>query len=205
MLRDRVPPGALAGRIVFLGVSALGLGDVVATPLGTFLPGAEVHATVADNLLRGDSIRRPEGGTAAELPLVLVAAVGVALASSPSAGGGICRSRSARAPALARRGMAPWRPRLYISPLFPALALAGALGLAALHRLVAERARADQSNRQLRTAREMVLHALTSLTETRDFETGAHLVRTSRYARVLGRLSPPTRGSGASSRRRRST
>ncbi len=32
----------------------------------------------------------------------------------------------------------------------------------------------------------MVLHALTSLTETRDFETGAHLVRTSRYARALG-------------------
>jgi hypothetical protein len=47
-------------------------------------------------------------------------------------------------------------------------------------------ARADQSNRQLRTAREMVLHALTSLTETRDFETGAHLIRTSRYARALG-------------------
>ena len=43
-----------------------------------------------------------------------------------------------------------------------------------------------RATRQLRTAREMVLHALTSLTETRDFETGAHLVRTSRYARVLG-------------------
>jgi cyclic di-GMP phosphodiesterase len=52
--------------------------------------------------------------------------------------------------------------------------------------LIAERTRADQSTRQLRTAREMVLYALTSLTETRDFETGAHLVRTSRYARVLG-------------------
>src|SRR5262249_1936171 len=49
-----------------------------------------------------------------------------------------------------------------------------------------ERARADQSTRQLKTAREMVLHALTALTETRDFETGAHLVRTSRYALVLG-------------------
>jgi putative two-component system response regulator len=32
----------------------------------------------------------------------------------------------------------------------------------------------------------MMLHALTSLTETRDFETGAHLVRTSRYSQVLG-------------------
>src|SRR4029434_1633089 len=78
------------------------------------------------------------------------------------------------------------RSRWYTSPLSPTLALTGALGFAALHRLVAERARADLSNRQLRTAREMILHALTSLTETPDFETGAHLVRCSRYARALG-------------------
>jgi response regulator RpfG family c-di-GMP phosphodiesterase len=74
----------------------------------------------------------------------------------------------------------------YLSPLFPTIALVGAVGVAAVHRLIVERARADQSTRQLRTAREMMLHALTSLTETRDFETGAHLVRTSRYARSLG-------------------
>ena len=71
--------GALAGRIVFVGVSALGLGDTVATPLGTFLPGVEVHATVADNLLLGDFVRRPPGATVMELALVLLAAVGVGL------------------------------------------------------------------------------------------------------------------------------
>ena len=177
----------LRGRIVFVGVSALGLGDRVATPLGTFLPGAEVHATVADNLLRGDFVRRPPGGTVAELALVFGAAVGVVMGvvwlgwrwGLPLAfGSGLLLWLGARW-LLGTRG---W----YLSPLFPTLALVGAVGVAALHRLVAERARADQSNRQLRTAREMVLHALTSLTETRDFETGAHLIRTSRYARVLG-------------------
>ena len=187
VLQDRVPAGALAGRIVFVGVAALGLGDVVATPLGTFLPGAEVHATVADNLLRGDFVRRPPGGTVAELVLVLGVAVGVALSvvglgwrwTLPLAFGVGLLLWFGAGWLLGARG---W----YVSPLFPALALAGALGVAALHRLVAERARADQSNRQLRTAREMVLHALISLTETRDFETGAHLIRTSRYARALG-------------------
>jgi adenylate cyclase len=187
VLQERVPAGALAGRIVFVGVSALGLGDTVATPLGNFLPGAEVHATVADNLVRGDFVRRPPAATALELGLVLVAAVGVALSvvllgwrwTLPLAlGDGVLLWLGAGW-LLGARGS-------YISPLFPTLALVGALGIAALHRLVAERARADQSTRQLRTAREMVLHALTSLTETRDFETGAHLVRTSRYARALG-------------------
>jgi CHASE2 domain-containing sensor protein len=187
VLRERAAPDALRGRIVFVGVSALGLGDMVATPLGSFLPGAEVHATVVDNLLQGDFVRRPAGGTVAELALVLVAAVGVALAvlglgwrwALPLALGGALLLWLGAGWLLGARG---W----YVSPLFPTLALTGALGFAALHRLVAERARADQSNRQLRTAREMILHALTSLTETRDFETGAHLVRCSRYARALG-------------------
>jgi adenylate cyclase len=186
VLDGRVPPRAVDGRVVFLGVSALGLGDRVATPLGTFLTGVEVHATVADNLLAQDFVRRPPGALALELALVLVAAAGVALGVGalgwawnlpPALGSGVALWLVAGW-ALAARG---W----FVSPLFPTLSLVGALGVAALHRLVAEHARADQSTRQLRTAREMMLHALTSLTETRDFETGAHLIRTSRYARAL--------------------
>jgi adenylate cyclase len=187
VLDGRVPLRALDGRIVFVGVSALGLGDLVTTPLGTFLTGVEVHATVADNFLAGDLVRRPPGAPALELGLVLLAAVLVALGvwalglawTLPLALLGGLALWLGAGWALAARG---W----FVSPLFPTLALAGALGVAALHRLVAERARADQSDRQLRTAREMMLHALTSLTETRDFETGAHLVRTSRYTRSLG-------------------
>jgi adenylate cyclase len=187
VLEGGVPSGLLDGRIVFVGVSAIGLGDLVATPLGTFLTGIEVHATVADNLMRGDSIRRPAGATAAELGLVLIAAVAVAI-------GVLTLGWAWNLPLALLGGLALWLGAgwllgargLYVSPLFPTLALAGALGLAALHRLVVERRRADQSTRQLRTAREMILHALTSLTETRDFETGAHLVRTSRYAQVMG-------------------
>jgi adenylate cyclase len=186
VLQDRVPGGAMEGRLVFVGVSAIGLGDEVATPLGGVLTGIEVHATVADNLLRGDFVRRPPGAPAAELTLVLGAALGVALAvaglgwtwSLPLALGGGLALWLGAGWLLGARG---W----VVSPLFPTLALVGALGVAALQRLLAERRRADESTRQLRTAREMLLHALTSLTETRDFETGAHLIRTSRYARVL--------------------
>jgi CHASE2 domain-containing sensor protein len=186
VLEDRAPAGALAGRLAFVGVSALGLGDMVATPLGVFLAGVEVQATVADNLLRGDFLRRPPGATVAELGLILAAAVGVAV-------GIVGLGWRWTVPLSLGVGLLLWLGTgwlidargWFVSPLFPTLALAGALGLAGVQRLVAERARADQSTRQLRTAREMVLHALTSLTETRDVETGAHLVRTSRYARVL--------------------
>jgi adenylate cyclase len=185
VLEDRLPARALEGRLVFVGVSALGLGDVVATPLGAFLSGVEVHATVADNLLRGDFVRRAPAGFVAELVLVLGAAGAAASAAWLGWRWGL--------PLSAGLGLALWLGALwllgvrswFVSPLFPTLTLVGALGIAGVHRLVAERDRADRSARQLRTAREMMLHALTSLTETRDFETGAHLIRTSRYARVL--------------------
>jgi CHASE2 domain-containing sensor protein len=187
VLEGRVPAAALAGRIAFVGVSALGFGDVVTTPLGTFLPGAEVHATVADNLLREDFVRRPPGGALVELALVLGIAGGVALGVAGlgwrwTLAGAIGCGLLLWLGAGWLLGARGW----FISPLFPTLALVGALGAGALHRLVAERARADRSTRQLRTAREMMLYALTSLTETRDFETGSHLIRTSRYARLLG-------------------
>ncbi len=187
VLEGSAPPGAVQGRMVFVGVSALGLGDRVATPLGAFLTGVEVHATLADNLVRGDFLRRPAGAAAAEIGLALAAALGVAVGVAALGWawtlpfallGGVLLWLGAGW-LLAARG-------LFVSPLFPTLALAGALGLGALHRLVVERRRADHSDRQLRTAREMMLHALTSLTETRDFETGAHLIRTSRYSQVLG-------------------
>ncbi len=186
VLEGRVPAGALAGQLAFVGAAALGLGDVVATPLGVSLPGVEIQATVADNLLRGDFIRRPPGSTVAELALVLAAAVGAA-GSVAWLGGkrGLPLSLGFGLLLWLGAGWLIGARGWWVSPLFPTLALVGALGMAGAQRLVSERDRADRSTRQLRKAREMVLHALTSLTETRDFETGAHLVRTSRYTRVL--------------------
>ena len=113
LLQDRVPAGAIADRIVFVGVSALGLGDRVATPLGAFMAGAEVHATMADNLLRGDFVRRPAGATLVELALILGAVAGVAL-GFPALGwtATLPLVIAERAPALGRRVVAPGHPRL---------------------------------------------------------------------------------------------
>lgn len=49
----------LAGRIVFVGSSSAGLRDLVATPFDPATPGVEVHATIVDNILSGESIASP--------------------------------------------------------------------------------------------------------------------------------------------------
>ena len=62
VMQGRVAAGAFAGKLVFLGTTALGTREVVATPLDTLFAGVEVQATVADNLLQR-RLRRPARST----------------------------------------------------------------------------------------------------------------------------------------------
>ncbi len=57
VIAGRVPAEALAGKLIFVGASETGIGDFTATPFGAAVPGVEVHATVADNLLNGRYLR----------------------------------------------------------------------------------------------------------------------------------------------------
>ena len=65
-------------KIVLVGTTALGTREVVSTPLDTLFAGVEVQATVADNLLQHDFIRRPELRGRLETQLV----VGLGLVSA---------------------------------------------------------------------------------------------------------------------------
>ena len=77
-------------KIVFLGTTALGTREVVATPLDTLFAGVEVQATVADNLLQGDFAGRPVHAAAIETEVVI---------ALRAAGGGV---RGSRRPDLGR-------------------------------------------------------------------------------------------------------
>ena len=52
-----VDPAAFKDKIVFIGHSSSGLIDVFATPFGGTMPGIQLHATMADNLLSNRFIR----------------------------------------------------------------------------------------------------------------------------------------------------
>lgn len=72
ILAGRAPALALAGKIVFIGTSAAALNDLRATPLDRAMPGVEAHATVADMLLAGDGLSRPDWAPAVEFLGILV-------------------------------------------------------------------------------------------------------------------------------------
>ncbi|MBL4721535.1 MAG: adenylate/guanylate cyclase domain-containing protein, partial [Alphaproteobacteria bacterium] len=51
IIKGRVPPEKLAGRIFLVGTSAVGLLDIRATPIAGRLPGVEVHANILETIL----------------------------------------------------------------------------------------------------------------------------------------------------------
>ena len=59
ILTNRIPQGAFAGKVVFVGSTASGRTNIAATPFDRFYPGVAIQATVLDNILMGDCIVRP--------------------------------------------------------------------------------------------------------------------------------------------------
>ncbi len=74
-----IDPSFFADRYVLFGFSAPGLKDLRPSPVGDAYPGVEVHATLLDNLLAGDSVRTLPGWAAAALILALGMAAGAAI------------------------------------------------------------------------------------------------------------------------------
>jgi adenylate cyclase len=74
VVEGRVPTDALAGKIVLLGVTRYGY-DLARTPFG-MVPGVEIQAAIADNVLSQRSLHR----TTRTTELLLVAGLGVLIA-----------------------------------------------------------------------------------------------------------------------------
>lgn len=78
VLEGQFDPGAIRGRIVLIGATATGTGDVFPTPFDPILPGVEVMSTAIAHLMTGDGIvrdqkvRLADAGFAVALPMLLV-------------------------------------------------------------------------------------------------------------------------------------
>lgn len=81
VLAGETDPDELAGAIVFVGTSAMGLGDIRATPLERAVPGVEVHAQIAEQILTGAYLVQPAWGGRAEFTLFILFSVLICIAS----------------------------------------------------------------------------------------------------------------------------
>jgi len=72
LLAGRVDAGRVRGKIVLIGTTAVGIGDVRVTPVGEVFPGVEIHANTIQNLLDDDFIVRPGWMLAFDMIAMLV-------------------------------------------------------------------------------------------------------------------------------------
>jgi adenylate cyclase len=186
VLHGKADPDVFKDKVVFVGTTALGTREVVATPLDTLFAGVEVQATLADNLLQRDFVYRPEHGVTLETQAVIglgaIVALVVArfgLAWGAFAAMGFLVSVWMGADFLLESDGA------FFSPLYPSLALTTALASMTVAGFSVERRRADREGREKEGSRRLMVQTLLSLTGIRDAETGRHSQRTQRYTKVI--------------------
>ena len=125
-----VDPSEIENKIIFIGSSAAGLGDMVTTPLDASVPGVEMHAQLLEHILEGQSLVRPDYADGVEmlamvaLALVMIFALPYLSSILAAAIGGVLVAAMAGASwwAFTQKG-------ILIDPVFPSLG-AGAVFIA---------------------------------------------------------------------------
>lgn len=172
VVRGNFDPELVAGRIVLVGYTALGLQDIVSTPIGR-MPGVELHAEAIENAEAGRLLSRPHWAPWLELGgMVLLSSLAIIGASLLGPG---------RAIALVGLGALAWalgsvaifiERGLLIDPVNP---LAG-VGLVLIGVLGSTLAEAQHQRRvlreQLAASRDAQLRVQSELDTARRIQTG---------------------------------
>jgi adenylate cyclase len=85
VLEGRAPPEKIAGKLVMIGTSAVGLLDVKTTAIDPVMPGVEIHAQVIESALTRSVLSQPSYGIVIELLAAMLLGIWV-IALAPRLG-----------------------------------------------------------------------------------------------------------------------
>jgi adenylate cyclase len=125
VLKDEVPAEKIEGNVFFVGTSAIGLKDLRNTPVQDAVPGVELHAQLAEQMLEQKFLARPDYADGAEfLYLAVIGLLLVVLLPRLSAG-----KMAVVAAVFIGIGLAvPWiaysNYRLLFDPIYPPITFA---------------------------------------------------------------------------------
>jgi adenylate cyclase len=87
VIEGRLAPDKVAGKLILIGTSAVGLLDIKTTPLDPAIPGVEIHAQILETVLSRAVLSHPNWATVAELGIAVVAGLTLSLLA-PALGAG---------------------------------------------------------------------------------------------------------------------
>jgi adenylate cyclase len=79
VLDGKVAPERIAGKIILIGTSAIGLLDIKTTPVDPAMPGVEVHAQLIEAALTGSILSYPFYAKGVELTVAFLVGVGIVI------------------------------------------------------------------------------------------------------------------------------
>jgi adenylate cyclase len=181
-------PAQFRGRIVIVGASAGGLGDLHTVPGGRLTPGIDAHAAIIWNIMGKDYLARPSwaGGLEAVLAMIFGAAAALIVACS-----GAWRSLIlVSALSIGALAGAQWiftDFSVFISPFMPAGSAVSVLLALTLFKYWIKEREIREKTRQTLLTQDFTILSLSSMIEARDRETGNHTIRCRNYIAALCR------------------
>jgi adenylate cyclase len=186
ILTDSVSRKQIEGKIVFLGTTATGLGELLSTPVDAVFPGPEIHATIVDNLQRKDFISRPYWIPGLEFGTILAAGILASLLLTWT--GAVWSFFLLGLFALGLWQGSQWlfhSKAVFFSCLFPLIILVCNFSFLTLFKYWREEKRLKGRTKELALTQDFTILCLAALAETRDSETGGHILRCQRYVKIL--------------------
>jgi adenylate cyclase len=80
VLHGRVPQEKVAGKLVLVGTSAVGLLDIKTTPVDRVIPGVEIHAQILESVLTKETLAYPNWAPGAEMIAIVWVGLAIILA-----------------------------------------------------------------------------------------------------------------------------
>jgi len=187
ILRDKIPKEKISNRIVLIGTSATGLNDLRVTPLDAEFPGVEIQATIIDNIQNKAFISRPYYAIAFEFLSILGwGIISTILLAYSRAGWSLIL--------LVTLSCGMWYGAEWALIYWGIIALPTStiltqftnFSVITLLKFWQEEKKVKQQTEALVHAQDVSIRGLASLAETRDPETGSHILRTQHYVKALG-------------------
>ncbi|MBE0584190.1 MAG: CHASE2 domain-containing protein, partial [Desulfofustis sp.] len=187
ILRGKVSRGELQGKILFIGTSAIGLSDIVPTPVDGMFPGVHTHFLLVDNILNGSTIYKPEWAETVNLVSCVVAGLFMVLLFVRSSGPLVVLFGTASLALLAMLAATVFflAENVFVSPGRPIIVAASLFAFFSAVRFAIEKRAAFKWYQQLANVQQVTIESMATVAETRDPETGAHIKRTQHYVKAL--------------------
>ncbi|WP_020585481.1 CHASE2 domain-containing protein [Desulfobacter curvatus] len=187
VLNQKYSPADIQGKILFIGSSAMGLNDIHHTVFDPSYPGVETHAAILSSIFENHQVIKPIWSNVFISGVCLFSGILMMLLLFFSF-----------SPMVLLTGTFVWcsillissllcfiKMSVFVSPVLPLILTVFTFGFISFVRYITARKASFTWFKKLSQAQQITIKNIVSLVETRDPETGQHIVRTQNYAKAL--------------------